>query len=323
MIITLVVFAALLAATMTVCTMICSVNVFSLNTEIADDILDIRLPRVAIAAAVGAALACCGAVFQGLLRNPLADPFILGVSGGGAAGAVAAIALGIDFAFFGFSGLTVSAFAGALAALLLLLAFARGRSGTSTHTLILTGVVLNAIFSAIILFAMSMMNNQNVSEAYRWMMGSLKQAIDHDSPQIVAGCVVVAICCAALLAFARNLNLLALGEETAAQMGAGVERTKLALLILCALLTAVAVSLAGPIGFVGLIVPHILRIIVGPDHRILIPSAFFGGAIFLVVADTLARSLFYTELPVGVITALCGGPFLLWLLKSRARQASF
>ena len=321
MAVTLAAAAALLAATMAVCTLVGSVNVFALDAKIADAILyDTRLPRVIVAAAVGAALACCGAVFQGLLRNPLADPFILGISGGGAAGAVAATALGLNAAFLGFSGLTISAFAGALLALLLLLGLARG---TSSHTIILTGVVLNAVFSAIILFAMAMMDNQTVSVAYRWMMGSLHQAIDHDTPQIIAGCGAITLCCAALLVFARNLNLFALGEETAAQMGADVARTRTGLLILCALLTAVAVSLAGPIGFVGLIVPHILRIIVGPDNRILLPASFFGGAIFLVIADTVARSLFYLELPVGVITALCGGPFLLWLLKSRARRATF
>lgn len=292
-------------------------------------LLRYHLPRVLVGALAGAALAVCGAVFQGLLRNPLADPFILGVSGGGTVGAVLAVAVGANVVLLGVSATTAFAFLGALGALALVLAFARIRGTVATHTLILAGVVLNAIFSAVILFLMSVMSVADMREIYRWLMGSLYQSIDLELTQIGVAAVIVAACGALLLTAARSLNLFALGEETAVQMGVRAERTRLFCLALTAVLTGVAVSVTGPIGFVGLIVPHIARLVVGPDHRILLPASFFGGAMFLVGADALARSvlpltgLAMSEMPVGVVTALCGGPFFLWLLRARSRRAVF
>jgi iron complex transport system permease protein len=288
-----------------------------------------HLPRVLVAALVGAALAVCGAVFQGILRNPLADPFILGISGGGTVGAVLAVATGANVAILGFSTVPVFAFVGALGALALVLAFSRMRGTVATHNLILAGVVLNAIFSAAILFLMTIMTVSDWRQIYQWLMGSLYNANNLSLWQIGAASVIVVICAAVLFTAAKSLNLFALGEETAVQMGVRAERTRLACLVLTAILTGVAVSITGPIGFVGLIVPHIMRLIVGPDHRLLLPASFFGGAIFLVAADGIARSvlpatgLALSELPVGVVTALCGGPFFLWLLKARSRLATF
>lgn len=288
-----------------------------------------HLPRVLVAALVGAALAVCGAVFQGILRNPLADPFILGISGGGTVGAVFAVAAGANFVIFGFSTVTVFAFFGALGALALVLAFSKIRGTVATHNLILAGVVLNAIFSAAILFMMSIMPFVEMRSIYQWLMGSLYNAIALEPPQIGVAAVIVFVGALLLLAMAKSMNLFALGEETARQMGVRAERTRLACLILTAILTGVAVSITGPIGFVGLIVPHIMRLLVGPDHRILLPASFFGGAIFLLVADSVARSILpltglsLSELPVGVVTALCGGPFFLWLLRARSRRAIF
>jgi len=317
----------LLLIVMCACIFIGPVSLFSETGKII--FIHFRLPRVIAAAAVGAALAICGAVFQGLLRNPLADPFILGISGGGTVGAVVAIAAGFQFTALGFSTVTVCAFLGALGALALLLFLAKRRAGLSTHSLILTGVVLNAIFSAVILFTMSLMSGPEVQFVYRWLMGSLHYSYDPGLERITASALLIAVCLPVILAFARNLNLFSFGEESATQLGANVERTKTVTLVLCAVLTGVAVSITGPIGFVGLIVPHILRMIVGPDHRVLLPASFFCGGIFLVLADTIARSLLplsglsMSELPAGVVTAMCGGPFFLWLLRTRAKRAMF
>jgi len=304
-------------------------HIFAGHEDTGAKILMLRLPRIFVAALVGAALAICGAVFQGILRNPLADPFILGISGGGTVGAVLAVAIGAETVVFGFSTRTVFAFAGSLGALVLVLAFSRIRGTVATHNLILAGVVLNAIFSAIILFFMSIMSVSEMNDIYRWLMGSLSHANDWNFAQIGVGAAMIIVCALVLLTLAKSLNLFALGEETAVQMGVRAERTRFACLVLTAVLTGVAVSVTGPIGFVGLIVPHIMRLIVGPDHRILMPAAFFGGAIFLLIADTLARSIMplthpsIVELPVGVLTALCGGPFFLWLLRARSRLAIF
>jgi len=319
-----------LAAVMFVCLFIGTVNIFTqAGWEEVGTLLHLRLPRILAAAAVGAALAVCGVVLQGLLRNPLADPFILGISGGGTVGVVVAVAVGFEFAVFGFSTTNVCAFIGALGALALVLSFAKARAGFSTHIIILTGVVLNAIFSAVILFTMSVMSATDMHQVYQWLMGSLIYARTLGYAQVAAGAAIITAGSLLLLRFARGLNLFASGEESAVQMGVNVERTKVAVLVLCAVLTGVAVSITGPIGFVGLIVPHILRLIVGPDHRILLPASFFGGAIFLVLADTIARSILpltglsLSELPVGVVTAMCGGPFFLWLLRARSRRAIF
>jgi len=256
-------------------------------------------------------------VFQALLRNPLADPYILGISAGSAVGAVMGILLGVGAWSLGIPGL---AFLGALAAILIVFGIAGREKRRETNTLLLTGVMVNAFFNAFILFVFTISDHVQLQRALNWIMGDLsladEQALFYTSVFLVLGSVFI-------YAFARPLNLLVTGEETAQQLGVAVEKTRIALLAAAALITAAAVSASGTIGFVGLIIPHILRLLVGPDHRLLIPTAFFTGGAFLVVADTLARCLVApAELPVGVITALCGAPYFLLLLRRRLRLTS-
>ena len=280
-------------------------------------IMSIRLPRIILAAIVGASLSVAGVVFQALLRNPLADPYILGISAGSAVGAVMGILLGVGAWSLGIPGL---AFLGALAAILIVFGIAGREKRRETNTLLLTGVMVNAFFNAFILFVFTISDHVQLQRALNWIMGDLsladEQALFYTSVFLVLGSVFI-------YAFARPLNLLVTGEETAQQLGVAVEKTRIALLAAAALITAAAVSASGTIGFVGLIIPHILRLLVGPDHRLLIPTAFFTGGAFLVVADTLARCLVApAELPVGVITALCGAPYFLLLLRRRLRLTS-
>lgn len=280
-------------------------------------IMSVRLPRIILAAIVGASLSVAGVVFQALLRNPLADPYILGISAGSAVGAVMGIFLGVGAWSLGIPGL---AFLGALAAILIVFGIAGREKRRETNTLLLTGVMVNAFFNAFILFVFTISDHVQLQRALNWIMGDLsladEQALLYTSVFLVLGAVFI-------YAFARPLNLLVTGEETAQQLGVAVEKTRIALLAAAALITAAAVSASGTIGFVGLIIPHILRLLVGPDHRLLIPTAFFTGGAFLVVADTLARCLVApAELPVGVITALCGAPYFLLLLRRRLRLTS-
>ncbi|MBM4081770.1 MAG: iron ABC transporter permease [Planctomycetes bacterium] len=278
-----------------------------------------RIPRVLLAAVVGAALAPAGVVFQALLRNPLADPYILGVSAGGSLGAVTAIALGLDMTFLGISPVSLYTFAGALLAIALVYAIARPRGAVGVNTLLLAGIIVSYFLSAITMAITYVSDPYQSQKILRWLMGGLYlvsfQDLARSLPWVVAGFV-------AMFALARNLNLLTFGEESALQLGVDVERTKKVTFVVASLVTAAAVSVSGPIGFVGLIVPHAMRLIVGPDHRILLPASFLAGGLFLTVADTLARRLVApTEIPVGVITALCGGPFFIWLLYRRQKRA--
>jgi len=280
-------------------------------------IMSIRLPRIILAAIVGASLSVAGVVFQALLRNPLADPYILGISAGSAVGAVMGILLGAGAWSLGIPGL---AFLGALAAILIVFGIAGREKRRGTNTLLLTGVMVNAFFNAFILFVFTISDHVQLQRALNWIMGDLsladERALLYTSVFLVLGAIFI-------YAFARPLNLLVTGEETAQQLGVAVDKTKIALLTAAALITAAAVSASGTIGFVGLIIPHILRLLVGPDHRLLIPTAFFTGGAFLVGADTLARCLVApAELPVGVITALCGAPYFLLLLRRRLRLTS-
>jgi iron complex transport system permease protein len=286
--------------------------------EASDIVRDARAPRVLLAAIVGAALASAGVVFQGLLRNPLADPFILGVSGGAATGAVATILFGAVAR----AATPVAAFAGALAATGLVYALARGRLGMQSERLLLTGVVVNAFLSAVLLLLNHLAPPASRIDIFAWMTGNLG-ALPADRAElgIVGGLALAGL--AVFVALARDLDLLAVGESAAAHLGVDVGRARALLFFAGSLVTGAAVSVSGLIGFVGLIVPHALRLALGPDHRLLVPAAFLGGASFLVLADTAARSIASAaspeELPVGVITALCGGPFFLFLLSTRRR----
>ncbi len=275
----------------------------------------LRLPRAVLAAMVGGSLAASGATFQALLRNPLAEPYILGISGGAAVGAVFAIALGGALASAGIVG--VAALAGAVFAVLLVfrLAAVVGRA-LDTRILLLAGVVVGAFFNACILLALTFADADAFRSAIFWMMGSFSGATWRGIALLGAAMVPGVTL---LLALARPLNLLSVGEETAAYLGTRVERTKLLAYGTASLLTAGAVAVSGVIGFVGLVVPHVVRMLWGPDHRFLIPASVLLGAAFVVLADTLARTAAApTELPVGVVTAFVGVPFFVWLLRRRA-----
>lgn len=278
----------------------------------ADIVLRVRVPRVALAALVGASLAISGALYQALLRNPLADPFILGVSGGAALGGIVALSLGGALGL-GYAAVPPAAFAGAVITVFLLFAVAGPVGRIATTNLLLTGVVFNAFASAAIVFLASLAGLADGARIFLWLIGSLSDARG-DAMGWVALFLVAGLACA--LPLARSLNALALGEDTAEQLGIDVVRTQRLLLVSTSLMVGAAVSVSGLIGFVGLIVPHALRLRLGPDHRLLIPAAGLAGAAFLVLSDTLARSLLGgRELPVGAITALAGGPFFLYLLR--------
>jgi iron complex transport system permease protein len=275
-------------------------------------VLEIRLPRALLAALVGAGLATAGAVLQALLQNPLADPYVLGISGGAALGGVVALALG-GGVWLGASGVPLCAFAGALAASVLLYALAAAGGRAPAHSLLLTGVVFNAFASSLIVFATSAADLARVAGVFLWLIGSIRLV----EPRVLAAVAVLfALGFAVALRFAFALNLIAQGDETASHLGVDVARTRRWLLAGSALMIGASVSVSGLIGFVGLIVPHLLRLVLGSDHRLLVPASALGGALFLVVADTLARVVLApTELPVGALTALVGGPLFIALLR--------
>ena len=278
----------------------------------ADIVRRIRLPRLIVASLVGASLATSGVIFQALLRNPLADPFILGVSGGAALGGILAISFGAALGF-GYGAVPVAAFAGCLLTTLLLYLVAGRGSRVSATTLLLAGVVFNAFASSAIVFLASLAGLMESGRIFIWLIGNLSSARVDLWPWL-AGFLAVGLACS--MPLARGLNVLALGDETAEQLGIATERDKRLLIAATSLMVGAAVSAAGLIGFVGLIIPHLLRMIIGPDHRLLVPAAALGGAAFLVVCDTAARTaLGGRELPVGAITALVGGPLFLHLLR--------
>lgn len=276
-------------------------------------LLSIRLPRILFAGIVGAALSAAGVVFQAVLRNPLADPYILGVSGGAAAGAVTGILFGVSTLPFGIAGL---AFLGALFTIVVIFGVAGRGTDHQSATLLLTGVIVNAFFSAVILFLFSVGRGDRLQSVLFWLMGDLGPAEGREilfaGLFLLAGMIVMAL-------HARSLNLLLMGEETALQLGVNVEKTKKVSLIAASIMTAAAVCVSGTIGFVGLVVPHMLRLTLGPDHRLLLPASALFGASFLIAADTVARTIMApVELPVGVVTALCGAPYFIYLLYRRS-----
>ena len=277
-----------------------------------DIVLGIRLPRVLLALLVGASLATSGVVFQALLHNPLADPYVLGVSGGAALAGIAMLSLGAA-AGFGAAAVPPAAFAGSALTTLALYAIAGTGGRVSPTSLLLTGVVFNSIASAAIVFLASLAGLTDGARIFLWLIGNLGAA-SFGSAWLVA--LFLAVGFTVALALGRTLNLLALGDETAEQLGVPTELHKRWLLGATALMVGAAVSVAGLVGFVGLIVPHLLRIVIGADHRLLVPSAALAGGALLVVCDTVARTaLGGRELPVGAITAIVGGPLFLWLLR--------
>ncbi|MEX2662517.1 MAG: iron ABC transporter permease [Vicinamibacterales bacterium] len=275
-----------------------------------------RLPRTLAGALVGAMLASAGVVFQGLLRNPLATPFTLGVSAGAALGAMMAITFGWSLSVIGLPAAPIASFAGSLMAVTVvyLLATARHR-GMSTNVLLLAGVTMNAFFSALILFVQYFADFAETFRILRWLMGDL----DISGYQPLVTALPLTILAFATFAWlARPLNLMSLGPDAAESRGLNVLTAQRAAFLSASLATGAAVSVGGPVGFVGIIVPHLVRLLVGADHRIVLPASALFGAAFLIGCDALARSLMAPlELPVGVITALIGGPFFLWLLVRR------
>ena len=272
-----------------------------------------RLPRTLAGAMVGASLAAAGVVFQGLLRNPLATPFTLGVSSGAALGAMLAITFGWTLGAIGLPAIPVASFVGSLGAVAIVYALARARhGGISTTTLLLAGVTMNAFFSALILFVQYFADFAETYRTLRWLMGDLD--ISAYQP-LVAALPLLVVSFALFGWLARPLNLLSLGVDSAETHGMDITRTQRAAFFSASLATGAAVSVGGPIGFIGIIVPHLVRLMVGADHRVVLPASALFGAAFLVGCDILARTVMApVELPVGVITALIGGPFFLWLL---------
>jgi iron complex transport system permease protein len=289
--------------------------------DAAATILRLRLPRLVLAAIAGAALGAAGAVFQAVLRNPLADPYILGVSGGAALGAFSVAALGLP-ALAPFVPLRqAAAFAGAAFTVGFIFALSRVGGRVASYPMLLIGVVTNTVYLALILFIETLVELTRLHGLRIWMIGNIPiegyEVIGPLGAVTVAGIAGIAV-------FGRDLNLLSAGEDAARSLGVGVERTRAILVLLASLITAAVVSVTGPIGFVGLIVPHAARMMFGPDHRLLVPASALTGAIFLAAADTAARTVLApTELPVGVITALCGGPFFLWLYRRQRGRTYF
>lgn len=281
-------------------------------------ILQVRLPRVVLAVLVGSSLSTAGTVLQGLFRNPLADPYLLGVSSGAALGATVAIVAGFTWQFSGFGAVPLAALAGALFSLWLVYRLARVGGKLPVFTLLLAGVAVGSFLTALVSWLV-FWGQEKIHQAVFWLMGGFSARDWGD----VALCLpYVAVGLTVCLAWARELNLMLTGEEAAAQLGVNVERAKLVLVVAAALLTAASVAVGGLIGFVGLVVPHIMRIVVGPDHRVLLPASALGGAVFLAAADVVARTVLApAEVPLGIVTALTGGPFFMYLLRRKGGSA--
>ena len=293
-------------------------RVFSRSVPFADNVdaqifFIARLPRALAAALVGGTLAAAGVVFQGLLRNPLATPYTLGVSAGASLGAMVAITFGQAWAV---GGVASASLLGAILAVLVVYALATAQHrGISTTVLLLAGVTLNAFFSALILFVQYLSDFAQTFRALRWLMGDLDIA---GYAPLLAALPLALVAFAGFAWLARPLNLLSISAEAAGFRGVNVERAQRIAFFSASLATGAAVSVGGPIGFVGIIVPHLVRLLVGADHRVVLPASTFFGAAFLVGCDAIARTLLAPlELPVGIVTAVIGGPFFLWLLIRR------
>jgi cobalamin transport system permease protein len=277
--------------------------------------VQIRFPRVLMGFLVGSSLAGVGVTLQALLRNPLADPYVLGVSSGAALGASLAMLFGIGTAFALLPALPLFGFIGGLLSLVLIYRLAQSQGRLPVHSLLLAGVILNAILTALIMFITSIMEPNRSAGLMAWLMGSLTAP---DYPALAMFIVYLGAVLVMLMQKAQMLNVLTLGEETARSLGIETERVKKQLFALTALLTGAVVSVSGMIGFVGMVVPHAVRMLFGSDHRLLLPASALVGGMFLVVADTIARTVLApAEIPVGIVTALAGGPFFLYLLLWR------
>jgi iron complex transport system permease protein len=273
----------------------------------------IRFPRILLASLVGATLSLGGLVFQALLRNPLAEPYILGISGGSAIGAI----IGILMGFARFPGVSLTAFSGSIATLLLILVMSSGQTILKKDALLLSGVMVNAFCGAVIMFLVSLTQDARLHSIIFWLMGDLSMV---DMPQVGILAAMLLPCFFLLFWFSNSMNLLLMGKEMAQTMGINVKALTVILLVVTSFMVSITVSYCGLVGFVGLVVPHLLRLLFGPDHRVLVPACVFGGGAYLVFCDVLARALpEQGEMPAGVITAMIGAPLFIYLLK-RARR---
>ena len=272
----------------------------------------IRFPRALLAFFVGGSLAICGVSYQSIFKNPMADPYILGVSSGAALGATVGIVSKLEFSLFGLNAISILAFVGATGSLFLVYNISKVGKKVPVNTLLLSGIAIGQFLSAAISLMMVFAND--LHRIIFWTMGSFN-ARSWNQLMMVVPYALIGF--AVIFSTQREMDIMLLGEDTAAQLGVDTEKLKRKILITTALVTAAAVSVTGIIGFVGLIIPHIVRIFTGPKHIYLIPYSFVAGGIFMILCDTLARSMINQEIPVGIITALFGGPFFVYLLRQR------
>lgn len=276
-------------------------------------IWDIRFPRSLLAFLVGGALALCGGVYQAIFKNPMADPFVLGISSGAAFGATIGIILSIPASFMGLNTISFFAFGGALLAIFFVYNIAKVGKQANTTSLLLCGIAVNQLLTAVISFAMLLSANQ-MKKIYFWTLGSFSSKgwnhVFNVIPYIVIGLIIIYL-------FAKELDIIVLGDETAVRFGIDVEKNKRILFIVTSLVMAACVSVSGIIGFVGLVSPHIIRLVWGPAHKKLLPMSFLLGGIVLCICDTISRSIMAAEIPVGIVTAIIGAPFFIYLLRAK------
>jgi len=301
-----------------------SFNQIGFNFDISDVkpsyrfiISDVRMPRIILAALVGGLLSVIGTAFQAIFKNPMADPYIMGVSSGAAFGATLGIVFGIGATFLGLGLVSFMAFIGAFSTVLIVYNLSRIGNSISTTSILLAGIVMNSLLSSIVSLIM-ILNHNDISKIITWTMGSFNAASWESVKLMILPTLIGGVI---LIYYSRDLNAIIVGEEEAINLGVNVEWVKKIILVLSSFLAAFAVSVSGIIGFVGLIIPHLLRMFFGSDHRTLIPASFFGGSVFLVICDTIARSIIPNmEIPVGIITSIFGGPFFLYLLNKNKRK---
>ncbi len=298
-------------------------KIFNINIDISEIktssqtiIWKIRFPRILVALLVGGTLSVAGATYQGLLKNPMADPYVIGVSSGAAFGAAIGISSKIIFNFLGLSFTSIMAFACAVIVMLIVYRIAKIGNKVPITTLLLSGIAIGNFLTAFTSLIM-IFSGDDLNKIFFWTMGSFSgkgwEQLFSVLPYIVIGIAIIYF-------YSRDLNIILLGEDTASNLGVNVERVKKILLITSTIITAAVVSVSGIIGFIGLIIPHIARMIVGPDNKALIPTSFVFGAILLVICDTIARSILSQEIPVGLITSILGGPFFVYLLRNKKRE---
>ncbi len=280
-------------------------------------VLNLRLPRIILAALVGSILSAVGVTLQGMFKNPMADPYVLGISSGASLGAAIAIVIGIEYTFFGLGGITIFAFLGSMLTIVCVYNIAKVGNKIPSTTLLLSGIALNYMMLSLISMIMIFNRNQ-VEQIVFWAMGSVSAASWNQVGLLVPMAFVGVFL---IMGFARDLNAMSTGEETARSLGIEVENVKKILIVICSLLVAACVSVSGAIGFVGLIIPHSIRLITGSDHRVLLPFSAMGGAVFMVVCDTIARSIIPPiEIPVGAITSILGTPYFNYLLYKNKKK---